>query len=51
MVKLDKPIQVKKKVERDGKEVELILWERGTPLCPDCGPEAADLLSGVWDDS
>jgi len=28
MVKLDKPIQVKKKVERDGKEVELTLWER-----------------------
>ena len=28
MVKLDLPIQVKKKVERDGKEVELVLWER-----------------------
>jgi len=28
MVKLDKPIQVKKKVQRDGKEVELTLWER-----------------------
>lgn len=28
MVKLDLPVQVKKKVERDGKEVELILWER-----------------------
>jgi PBSX family phage portal protein len=28
MVKLDMPIQVKKKIERDGKEVELTLWER-----------------------
>ena len=28
MVKLDAPIQVKKKIERDGKEVELTLWER-----------------------
>lgn len=28
MVKLDKPIQVKKKIERDGKEVELTLWVR-----------------------
>lgn len=28
MVKLDLPIQVKKKIERDGKEVELVLWER-----------------------
>lgn len=28
MVKLDSPIQVKKKLMRDGKEVELTLWER-----------------------
>ena len=28
MVKLDSPIQVKKTIERDGKEVELTLWER-----------------------
>lgn len=28
MVKLDLPIQVKKKVEREGNEVELVLWER-----------------------
>jgi len=28
MVKLDTPIQVKKKIERDGREVELTLWER-----------------------
>ena len=28
MVKLDLPIQVKKKIERDGKEVEMTLWER-----------------------
>lgn len=28
MVKLDKPIQVKKKIERDGKEVEITMWER-----------------------
>jgi len=28
MVKLDAPIQVKKKIERDGKVVELVLWER-----------------------
>lgn len=28
MVKLDAPIQVKKTIERDGKEVELTLWER-----------------------
>ena len=28
MVKLDAPIQVKKKIMRDGKEVELTLWER-----------------------
>jgi PBSX family phage portal protein len=28
MVKLDKPIQVKKKVQRDGTEVELLIWER-----------------------
>lgn len=28
MVKLDEPIQVKKKILRDGKEVELTLWER-----------------------
>lgn len=28
MVKLDKPVQVKKKIERDGTEVELTLWER-----------------------
>jgi len=28
MVKLDAPIQVKKKIMRDGKEIELTLWER-----------------------